>query len=76
MKSDPLQPTNKTKPMKSAKVEAGVSKGTAAAVAIILFILAIVLTVVVIHVVLKRRGVRLFQFARCQNEPTTKSSKW
>ncbi len=67
---DPLQPTKKTKPMKPRKGKAGVSKGTAAAVAIILFLLAIALTVVVMHVVLKRRGVRLFQFARFQNEPT------
>eukprot|EP00795_Rhopilema_esculentum_P010656 gene10656-19398_t len=59
------QPPNSVK-----KGKAGMAAGAVAAISIAFIVIAVLLTVALMHFILKRRGIQLFQYSRHSDDPT------
>ena len=63
---DPVAPG----PKGDGKKQAGMTRGAVAAIVLAMVVVAVILTVGVLHVILKRRGVQLFNYSRHTDEAT------
>lgn len=63
---DPFEPDSEHDKSKKA----GLAGGAVVGIVFAMVIITVVITVALLHVVLKRRGVQLFNYSRHTNDPT------